>query len=118
MAKPSDVSRGSRAHGMIQWLMRSRAAGVAPQEPAPRGLIDRDGFEDSILHAASAVDQWLQAGLIPTTSGQYVMEMLMAARDHVIPLPCGADQGEPDPVTSDLQEIAHELRAARAQGPP
>jgi hypothetical protein len=111
MADPVRESNlGTRALGMMQFLMAQWANRVEPQSVEPRGVVQADDVAHAVLQIAAAVDEWLQSDVVPVDRALHVMTMLMIVRDYAMPLPRGGPEGEPDPVTADLEELVTLLR--------
>jgi hypothetical protein len=113
MTQP-DVGAERRLYGMMQHLMAGMASQKPLEVPPERGVVTLQDALDAVMQAAAVIDEETQAGRIPVERGIHVAAMLMVIRDYIQSLPPGlAEEGGPDLVTPDLEELVTALRLAR-----
>ncbi len=110
MTEP-DVGPERRLYGMMQHLMIKAANRQLPEISSQRGVVTGDDALDAVLQLAAVIDEATQAGRIPVDRGAHAAAMLMIIREYIRPLPPGlAEEGGPDLVTPNLEELVRSLR--------
>jgi hypothetical protein len=109
----SDI--GGRALGMMQRLMTDFANQRASEVGPNRDVVTRQDAADALLLATAAIDYWGQ-GSLPPTEDQFksAMQMLMVARDYVLPLPPTGTATTDELLARDLREAVNAIRRARS----
>jgi hypothetical protein len=98
---------------MMQKLMADRANSHESEVGPDRGVVTQQDAADAILWAAIAIDSWGQQGSIPAASFKFVMQMLMAIREYVLPLPPTGSESSDDLLVRDLKETVDAIRKGR-----
>lgn len=102
-----------RLMGMMRYLSAARVQGVTPEQPSPRGVVEKADALEAAFQLGVAIDQAQDEGQLPLDRAAWMASLLMVIRDHLQPLPPGlADDGQTDHATEDLAEMVANLRNA------